>query len=172
MLLVASGHIRLNTTLMAPVNAIRPVLLLRDTVNRKVRVSLHILPRCEINYCQSVTSIGCPMQLAFGSTIWNSAFLNGHLFEEIYMELSLGYCSKGKVSHPERKLVSKLHKSIYGLKQASKQWYSKFSQSLLQFGFDQLKSIIPSSQKVWLFIYGLVSVCRWHCYYWSFSHNS
>ena len=47
-----------------------------------------------------------------------TAFLNGDLEEEIYMEQPEGVVVKGQ----ERK-VCKLVKSLYGLKQAPKQYY-------------------------------------------------
>ena len=46
----------------------------------------------------------------------NNTFLNSDLFEEIYMDILLGYGRKGEFSNSNIKLVCKLHKSIYGLK--------------------------------------------------------
>lgn len=63
-------------------------------------------------------------------------FLHGDLEEEIYMSLPLGYTPPpGVILAPND--VCKLKKSIYGLKQASRQWYHKFSEVLLRDCFEQ-----------------------------------
>jgi len=61
-----------------------------------------------------------------------TAFLNGSLEEEVYMKQPEGfYSSEGE------NLVCKLNKSIYGLKQASRQWYLKFHEVITSFGFEE-----------------------------------
>ena len=57
-------------------------------------------------------------------------FLNGELKEEIFMQQRDGYKVKGQ----ENK-VYKLKKSLYGLKQASRQWYYTFHNAIVKFGF-------------------------------------
>ncbi|KAJ9553297.1 hypothetical protein OSB04_017342 [Centaurea solstitialis] len=69
----------------------------------------------------------------------NNAFLNGDLEEEVYMDIPQGYNVEGEFPDGT-KLACKLHKSIYGLKQASRQWNTKFSNFMLSIGFSQSKA--------------------------------
>ena len=61
-----------------------------------------------------------------------SAFLNGDLHEEIYMAQPPGFIKEGS-----EHLVCKLKKSIYGLKQSPREWYSKINAFFISQGFDR-----------------------------------
>ena len=63
-----------------------------------------------------------------------TAFLNGDLKEEVYMVQHEGF-----VANDSGKLVCRLKKSIYGLKQASRQWYLKFHSVVTSYGFVENK---------------------------------
>ena len=69
----------------------------------------------------------------------SNAFLNGDLDEEIYMHLPQGYEELTGKQVPSNS-VCKLHKSLYGLKQASRQWNHKLSEVILGDGFTQTHS--------------------------------
>lgn len=64
----------------------------------------------------------------------NTAFLHGDLEEEVYMKILPGL----KVCN--RNLVCKLKRSMYGLKQSSRQWNHKLTNTLISLGYCQSKS--------------------------------
>jgi hypothetical protein len=61
-----------------------------------------------------------------------TTFLNGDLLENAYMAQPKGFAVKGK-----EHMGCHLRKSIYGLKQASRQWYLKFDETIRCFGFKE-----------------------------------
>ncbi|KAK9158341.1 hypothetical protein Scep_004915 [Stephania cephalantha] len=89
--------------------------------------------------CSPVTRITSKRMLIAIATINNleihqmdvkTTFLNGELEEEICMQQSKGFVAPGQ----EQK-VCRLVKSLYGLKQASKQWHIKFDNVMISNGF-------------------------------------
>ncbi|GJT76632.1 cysteine-rich receptor-like protein kinase 8 [Tanacetum coccineum] len=62
----------------------------------------------------------------------NNAFLHGDILEEVYMIVPQGYYT---CLPPNT--VCKLKKSLYGLKQANRQWFTKLTTFLLSLGFKQ-----------------------------------
>ena len=64
-----------------------------------------------------------------------TAFLNGELKEEVYMKQPEGF-----IAEDEKRLVCKLKRSIYGLKQSPRCWNSVLDEHLKKMGFVQTAS--------------------------------
>jgi len=80
-----------------------------------------------------------------------SAFLNGVLQEEIYVEQPEGFVTPG-----QEEKVYLLRKALYGLRQAPRAWYSKMDEHLLGLGFK--KSLSESTLYVKKLVSDLVVV--------------
>ncbi|GJW69581.1 retrotransposon protein, putative, ty1-copia subclass [Tanacetum coccineum] len=92
----------------------------------------------KLTWMQTLELLGFSIAIAayYDYEIWQmdvkTAFLNGRLDEDIYMEQPEGYVNP---KYPNR--VCKLQRSIYGLKQASRQWNKRFDEEIKKFGFTQ-----------------------------------
>lgn len=65
----------------------------------------------------------------------STAFLNGNIDEELFIDQPEGFVEKGKET-----FVCKLNKSIYGLRQSPRQWYKKLESVLVADGFSKSRS--------------------------------
>lgn len=95
-----------------------------------------------------------------------TAFLNGELEENIYMQQPLGFIERGN-----EHWVCKLNKSIYGLKQVSRQWHKKFDQVVTAAGFTENKidnCIYNENGEVQYHISGFIRrsyfACQYQCW--------
>ncbi|GJY22152.1 retrotransposon protein, putative, ty1-copia subclass [Tanacetum coccineum] len=87
-------------------------------------------PVTRITSIRMVLAIAALRNLEVHQMDVKTAFLNGDLEEEIYMNQPEGFIAPGQESK-----VCRLVKSLYGLKQAPKQWHQKFDHTMLESGF-------------------------------------
>jgi hypothetical protein len=86
-------------------------------------------PVAHLTTIQVLLSLATSHGLFVHQTDVKTAFLNGELEEEIYMDRHDGFIAKGQEGK-----VCKLLKSLYGLKQP-KQWHEKFDKTLTSASF-------------------------------------
>jgi hypothetical protein len=86
-----------------------------------------------VSYLESIRillSISCHLGFKLYQMDVKSAFLNGILQEEVYVEQPKGFLDPHYPHH-----VYKLKKALYGLKQAPRAWYERLTTYLLEKGF-------------------------------------
>jgi hypothetical protein len=83
-----------------------------------------------------------------------TAFLNGDLEEDIYMEQPPGFVAQGSQAN----LVCKLNRSLYGLRQAGRAWYKKIDAALNELGLKPTMSdnciyVLREASTVYVLLY-------------------
>uniref|UniRef100_A0A2N9IDT2 Reverse transcriptase Ty1/copia-type domain-containing protein n=1 Tax=Fagus sylvatica TaxID=28930 RepID=A0A2N9IDT2_FAGSY len=91
-------------------------------------------PVVRMETIRTVLALAAQMELQVFQLDVKSAFLNGDLEEEVYVEQPKGYVKKGKEDQ-----VYRLRKALYGLKQALRAWNSKIDSYFRQNGFHRSK---------------------------------
>ena len=91
-------------------------------------------PVVKVQTLRTIFALSAQQDLVVHQVDINTAFLNGDLEEEIFIEPPPGIVKYKKDE------VCKLHKALYGLKQAPRAWNKSLVQFLSDFGLMQLKS--------------------------------
>jgi hypothetical protein len=114
-----------------------------------------------------IMALAAPYDLELHQMDVKTTFLNGNLLENVYMAQPKGFAMKGK-----EHMRCHLRKFIYGLKQASRQWYLKIDETIRSFDFKENEEgnciyakfkngNLFSKSCMWMIFYSLVvmSVC-------------
>ncbi|KAK6136269.1 hypothetical protein DH2020_030000 [Rehmannia glutinosa] len=87
-------------------------------------------PVARLESIRLLLCIACFLDFKLYQMDVKSAFLNGFLNEEVYVEQPKGFQDPHKLDY-----VFKLKKSFYGLKQAPRAWHERLADFLVQIGF-------------------------------------
>jgi Reverse transcriptase (RNA-dependent DNA polymerase)/gag-polypeptide of LTR copia-type/Integrase core domain/GAG-pre-integrase domain/Domain of unknown function (DUF4219)/Zinc knuckle len=87
-------------------------------------------PVARFETIRTILAIAARLKLTVHQFDVKSAFLNGELKEDVYIEQPRGFEIHGK-----EEMVYKLNKALYGLKQAPRAWYSKIDGYFAENGF-------------------------------------
>ncbi|MCH81590.1 gag-pol polyprotein [Trifolium medium] len=89
-------------------------------------------PVARLESIRLLLAISCMMKFKLHQMDVKSAFLNGYLHEEIYVEQPKGFTDP---SFPEHVYI--LKKALYGLKQSPKAWYKRLTDFLINNGYNR-----------------------------------
>ena len=92
-------------------------------------------PIAKMTYVRLFISLATTYNWDLHQLDMKNVFLHGDLQEEVYMEQPPGFVAQGEIGR-----VCRLRKSLYGLKQSPRAWFSKFSQAVEKFGMQKSKS--------------------------------
>lgn len=87
-------------------------------------------PVARLESIRLLLGISCMLKFKLFQMDVKSAFLNGYLNEEVYMDQPKGFTDPNSPNH-----VFKLNKALYGLKQAPRAWYERLIEFLINNGY-------------------------------------
>jgi hypothetical protein len=93
----------------------------------------------------TIISIAAKMGWRIHQMDVKTAFLNGFIEEEVYIEQPQGFEVSDRETH-----LCLMRKALYGMKQAPRAWYSRIDTYLLQMGFEKR----DADQKLYFIIRG------------------
>ena len=91
-------------------------------------------PMAKLNTVRELLSMAVNLDWPLQKLDVKKVFLNGDLEEEVYMDSPPGF--EGRF----QSRVSKLKKSLYGLKQSPRAWFENFTRSIKDQGYAQAQS--------------------------------
>jgi len=92
-------------------------------------------PVAKFTTIRCILALGAALDMEIHQMDVKTAFLNGKLEEEIYMDQPQGFAQEGK-----EHLVCKLKKALYGLKQSSRAWYECIDAFFAEEGFSRSRA--------------------------------
>jgi len=128
----ANGCTRPSILQMDLLDDIKHVWLFWVIIKLKVRIFIkNFAPLAKMITVRALLTIAASKGWELHQMDVHNAFLHGDLHEDLYIKPPLGF------HPPQPNLVCKLKKSLYGLRQAPRQWYFKLVSALLRYGFVQ-----------------------------------